>query len=87
MIFCCMNHQKRNLTLESIGVSPVNIHGLAQHRHSSNAEDELKNVSNVYRENISSAYNVSDKEMKDHLHYMTEIPRIKLRSLIDCMLL
>ena len=23
MIFCCMNHQKRNLTPESIGVSPV----------------------------------------------------------------
>ena len=55
-----MNQQKRNLTLNCIGVSPVNIHGVAQHSHASNAKGKLKKVLNVHKENISAAYNVSD---------------------------
>ena len=62
MIFCCMNHQKRNLTLKSIEVSPDKIHGVAQHSHASNAKGKLKKVLNVYKENISAAY-VSDIEI------------------------
>ena len=34
--------KKFNSTLQSIGVSPVNIHGVAQHIRASNAEGKLK---------------------------------------------
>ena len=65
MIFCSMNHQKKlNSTLESIGFSHVNIHGVAQHSCASNAKGKLKNVLYVYKENISSAY-VSDIEIEE----------------------
>ena len=53
--------KKLNSTLKSIGVSPVNsIHGVAQHSHTSNAKGKLKKVLNVYKEDISAAYNVLD---------------------------
>ena len=64
MIFCCMNHQIK-LTLESIGVFPVNIHGVAHHSRPSNAKGKLKKVLNVYKENISAAYNVSDIKIEE----------------------
>ena len=57
--------KKLNSTLESIGVSPVNIHGVAQHSRTSNAKDKLKKVLNVYKENISSAYNVSNVDIEE----------------------
>ena len=56
--------KKLNSTLESIEVSPVNIHGVAQHSHASNAKGKLKKVLNVYKENISAAY-VSDIEIEE----------------------
>ena len=52
------------MTLERIGVSPVNIHGVAQHNRTSNAKSKLKKVLNVYKENISAAY-VSDIEIEE----------------------
>ena len=67
MIFCCLNHQKRNLTVvlkESIGDSPVIIHGVAQHNCTSNEKGKLKKVLNMYKENISAAY-VSDMEIEE----------------------
>ena len=57
--------KKLNSTLESIGVSPVNIHGVAQHSRTSNAKGKLKKVLSVYKENISAAYNVSDIEIEE----------------------
>ena len=66
MIFCCTNQQKiKNLTLETIGVSPVNIHGVAQDNRASDAKGKLKIVLNVYKENISAIYNVSDIEIQE----------------------
>ena len=56
--------KKLNWTLKNIGVSPVNIHGVAQHSHASNAEGKLEKVLNVYKENISTAY-VSDIEIEE----------------------
>ena len=56
--------KKLNLTVESIGVCPVNIQGAAQHSHSSNAKGKLKKVLNAYKENISAAY-VSDIEIEE----------------------
>ena len=56
--------KKINTTLESIGVSPVNIHGVAQHSHTSNAKGKLKKVLNVYKEKISATY-VSDIEIEE----------------------
>ena len=57
--------KKLSSTLESIGVSPVNIHGVAQHSRISNAKSKLKKVLNVYKENISAAYNVLDIEIEE----------------------
>ena len=56
--------KKLNSTLESIGVSAVNIHVDAQHSYVSNAKGKLKSVLNVYKENISAPYNVSDLEIE-----------------------
>ena len=50
---------KLNSPLESIEVSPVNFHGVAQHSCASNAKSKLKIVFDMYKENISAAYNVS----------------------------
>ena len=55
--------KKLNLTLESIGVSLVNIHGVAQHSCASNAKGKLGKVLNVYMENTPAAYNVSDEPL------------------------
>ena len=57
--------KKFNLTLKSIGVSPVNIHGVGQHRCASNAKGKLKKILNVYKENISAAFNVLDIEIEE----------------------
>ena len=59
MIFCCMNHQKKKLDSRKHWSFLVNIHGVAQPSHASNARGKLKKVLNVYKENISAAY-VSD---------------------------
>ena len=52
-------------TLEGIGVSPVNMHGVAQHSHASNAKGKLKKVLNVYKENISATSYVLDVEIEE----------------------
>ena len=46
-------------------ISWVNIHGVAQHSQASNAKGKLKKVLNVYKENISAAYFVSDIEIEE----------------------
>ena len=56
--------KKVNLTLESTGVSPVNIRAVAQHSRTSNGKGKLKMVLNVY-ENISAAYYVSDIDTEE----------------------
>ena len=56
--------KKLKLTLKSIGVSPVHIHGVPQHSCTSNAKGKLKKVLNVYKENISTTY-VSDIEIEE----------------------
>ena len=57
--------KKLNLTLKGIGVSPVNIHGVAQHSRASNAEGKLKKDLNVHKEDISAVYNFSDIEIEE----------------------
>ena len=56
---------KLNATLENIGVSPINIHGVAQYSHASNAKGKMKIVLHVCKENISAAYNVLDIEIEE----------------------
>ena len=51
------------MTLESTGVSPVNIHGNFQQNRVSDAKGKLKKILNVYKKNISAAY-VSDIEIE-----------------------
>ena len=67
MIFLLYESPKKKLnsTIECTGVSPVNIYGVAQHSGVSNAKSKLKNVLNVYKENISATYNVLDIETKE----------------------
>ena len=67
MIFLLYESPKKKLilTLKSIGVSPVNFHGVAQHSRASNAKGKLKKDLNVYKENISDLYNVSDIEIEE----------------------
>ena len=57
--------KKLNLTLKSIGVSPVNIHRVVQHSRASTAKGKLNKVLNLYKENISAAYNGSDIEIEE----------------------
>ena len=57
--------KKLNSTLESIGVSPVNIHGVIQNSCASNVKGKLKKVLNVYKENISAVYNVLETEIEE----------------------
>ena len=60
-----VTEKKLDSTLESIGVSLVHIYGDAQHSRASNAKGKLKKVLNVYKENISAAYNTSDVEIEE----------------------
>ena len=57
--------KKLNSTLESTGVSPVNIHGVAQHSHPSNAKGKLKKVLHMNNKKISVACNVYDKQIEE----------------------
>ena len=67
MIFLLYESPKKklNLTLKCTVVSPVNIYGVAQHSSASNAKSKLKNVLNVYKENISATYHVLDIETEE----------------------
>ena len=64
-LFALWTTKKENSTLKSIGVSPVNISGVAQHSHALNTKAKSKKVLNVYKENISAAYNVSNIEIEE----------------------
>ena len=62
--FLLYESPKRNLT-GLIGVSPVNIHGVAQHSRSLDAKGKLIKVLNKYQGNISAACNVLDIEIEE----------------------
>ena len=79
IIFCCMNHQKRNLTLENIGVPPVNMHGVAQHSHTSNAKRQIEKGFKCGQGEISAAYNVSD--MKEKLVTASNTEKLQMLTL------
>ena len=57
--------KKSNLTLKSTGISPVDIYGVGQYSCASNAKSKLKKILNVYKEDISAIYNVSDIEIEE----------------------
>ena len=70
MIFLAYAPKKKinsnlNSQLNSTGLSPVNITGVAQHSRTSNAKGKLRKVLNLYKENISAAYNVSNIEIEE----------------------
>ena len=79
--------KKLNLTLKSIGLSPVNIHGVAQHSRASTAKGKLNKVLNVYQDNISAAYNGLDIEIEEPSPIYDRDTKNKADSLTDCMLL
>ena len=56
---------KKKLNWRLIGVSPVNIHGVAQHSRSLDAKGKLIKVLNVCKGNISAACNVLDIEIEE----------------------
>ena len=55
--------KKLNSTLESTGISPVNIHGVSQHSRAS--KGKLKKILNVCKEDISASYNDSDIKIEE----------------------
>ena len=57
--------KKSNLTLKITGISPVDIYGVVQYSCASNAKSKLKKILNVYKEDISAIYNVSDIEIEE----------------------
>ena len=79
--------KKLNLTLKSIGLSPVNIHGVAQNSRASTAKGKLNKVLNVYKENISAAYNGLDIEIVEPSSIYDRDTKNKADSLTECMLL
>ena len=56
-------NKRLNLSLESVGVSPVNVHSVAQHSRASAAKEKLTRVLNIYTEDISNAYNVPNEDL------------------------
>ena len=79
--------EKVNSTIKSNRISPIKNHGVSQHSHTSNAKGKLKKVLNVYKGNISVAYNVSDIEIDEPSPVYDRDTTDEVRSLTDCMLL
>ena len=48
-----------NTSLKTVGVSPVNLHGVPQHSRATSAKQKLDRVVDTYKSTIAEAYNVS----------------------------
>ena len=57
--------RKLNTSLESVGVSPINVHTVPQHSRPTRAKEKLKSVMEKYQESISDAYDVSVDVIKE----------------------
>ena len=53
-----------NMSLEMVGMSPVNLHGAPQHSHATSTKQKLGKVVNMYKSIIAEAYNVN-RDMLD----------------------
>ena len=51
--------KRLNKSLETVGVSPVNLHGALQHSRATSAKQKLDKVVDKYTSTIAEAYNVS----------------------------
>ena len=51
--------KRLNTSLETVGVSPVNLHGVPQHSRATSAKQKLDKVVDKYTSTIAEAYNVS----------------------------
>ena len=51
--------KRLNTSLETVGVSPVNLHGVPQHSHATSAKQKLGKVVDTYESTIAEAYDVS----------------------------
>ena len=51
--------KRLNISLETIDVSPVKLHSVAQHSRSTKAKKKLDKVIDSYKNTIAEAYNVS----------------------------
>ena len=47
------------MTLETVGVSPENLHGVPQHSHATSAKQKLDKVVDTYKITIAEVYDVS----------------------------
>ena len=56
--------KRLNTGLETVGVSPVNLHGVPQRSQATSAKKKLDKVVDTYKSNIAETYDVS----KDILH-------------------
>ena len=48
-----------NMSLKTVGVSPVYLHGVPQYSRATNAKQKLDRVVDTYKSTIAEAYNVS----------------------------
>ena len=56
--------KRLNTSLESVGVSPVNLHALPQHRRVNVAKDKLKSVMEKYEESMSTVFSLPVEKLK-----------------------
>ena len=57
--------KRLNTSLETIGISPVNLHGVPQHSRAKSARQKLDKVVSTYKSNISEAYEVNKGLLDD----------------------
>ena len=58
--------KRLNTSLETVGVSPANLHGVAQHSRVTKAKEKLKTVLTTYEESISQVYSCPIDELRNN---------------------
>ena len=56
---CKMPRKKLNTSLDTMGISPVHLHGVAQHSRASTAKNKLDSTVEVLKTSLSDAYVMS----------------------------
>ena len=61
--FCETPRKKLNIRLDTMGISPVHLHGVAQHSWASTAKNKLDRAVEVLKTSMSDAYVVSTDQL------------------------
>ena len=66
-----------NVSLETIGVSPIKLHGIPKHQRLSVTKSNVIKTMSKYEEHISKVYNVREKELKHKIPHTKIIDKCK----------